>query len=215
VTGTVSTVTGTASTVTGTVSTVTGAGAAASSGFWTGSAPRSGCVVAKPSLQVDGGQPPPAADEPELDQAAGGPAVAPALEPELEQPPALWERDTVRTIVALPFMAAHLFARRRGPADAWMPDEDELDLMAGPLLNMANRYTVTRSLARFGDPVAFAAALGTYTTAESRRIARWRLEHAETAPMPDQDLDGLHVAASEPAGTGFRPWRPPVVADES
>jgi hypothetical protein len=171
-------------------------------------------VAKKPALDVDGGTPPPTAGDADPDQPLGPEAPPVDQPPGPEEAPPEWTRDTVRTIVALPFMAAHLFARRRGPADAWMPDEDELDLMVGPLLNMANRYTVTRAFARFGDPVAFAAAVGTYTTAESRRVALWRLEHgqpAEATPSPDEELHGLHVAADGPQAP--RPWRPPVVEE--
>jgi class 3 adenylate cyclase len=168
-------------------------------------------------LDVDGGTPPATdeRDDAEREHGAGQPAPPPIAEPGLEPPPPEWTRETVRTFVGLPFMVAHLYARRRGPADAWLPDDDELDLMVGPLLNMANRYAMSRSLARFGDPVAFAAAVGTYSTAESRRIALWRLEHAEGAePGPDADLGvGLGVHAGDAATP--RAWRPPNVPTES
>jgi hypothetical protein len=168
-----------------------------------------------PALDVDGGTAPAPVGDADQERPLGPDAPPVVQPPGLEEAPPEWTRDTVRTIVALPFMAAHLFARRRGPADAWMPDEDELDLMVGPLLNMANRYTATRAFARFGDPVAFAAAVGTYTTAESRRVALWRLEHAqpgEATPSPDEELHGLHVAADRVQAPP-RPWRPPVVEE--
>jgi hypothetical protein len=162
-----------------------------------------------PSLAVDGGTPPPPPDrdEPVEQQQPGAPPVV--QPPLVEELPDLWTSETIRTFVALPFMAAHLYARRRGPDDAWLPDESELDLMAGPLLNMANRYDMVRRLARFGDPVAFAAATGTYVTAESRRIALWRLEHeGPEPPAPDADLPaGVGVTeAAQPAPV--RPWKP-------
>jgi hypothetical protein len=174
--------------------------------------------VARPSLDVDGGQPPPPTaehgDEHGGEHGAAGPQPPPP-ELQLEASPE-WTRETVRTFVGLPFMVAHLYARRRGPDDAWMPDDGELELMTAPLVNMVNRYAATRALARFGDPVAFAAAVGTYTTAESRRIALWRLEHADAGdvpPMPDEELAGLHVAAETPPGA-VRAWRPPRVPAE-
>jgi hypothetical protein len=170
--------------------------------------------VARPRLDVDGGTDPPPAAEHGDEHGAEPPGPQPPPPPAELEPPPEWTRDTVRTFVGLPFMVAHLYARRRGPADAWMPDDDELDLMVGPLLNMANRYAMTRSMARFGDPVAFAAAIGTYSTAESRRIALWRLEHqaAEQAP-PDADLAGLGVTAADAASP--RAWRPPTIAPEA
>lgn len=188
------------------------------SGFSTGSEHRSGSAVAKSALEVDGGDPPAPQDaehgRPEPGLAEPQPLVQP-LAPELEE----WAPETVRTLVALPFMAAHLVARRRGPADAWMPDDEELELMAGPLLRMANRYSMLRALARFGDPIAFAAATGTYTVAESRRIALWRLQtDADAWEAPDADLAaaGLHVVAERPGEPAtVRPWRPPVVPEEA
>jgi hypothetical protein len=209
------------STVTGTVTRGRNLVPAGRSGFSTVSAHRSGSrgAVVRPRLDVDGGTDPPAVDEHGDQHGEHGEPGGPQPPPppvELEPPPE-WTRDTVRTFVGLPFMVAHLYARRRGPADAWMPDDAELDLMVGPLLNMANRYAMTRSLARFGDPVAFAAAVGTYTTAESRRVALWRLEHgqgAEPTPAPDADLAGLHVAA-EDAQAPVRAWRPPTIAGEA
>jgi hypothetical protein len=171
--------------------------------------------VGKSLLEVRGGEPPP--EEPDVDAAAqtapeAPPVVAPGL---VVEPPAEWSREAVETFVALPFMAAHLFARRRGPADAWMPDDAELDLMTAPLLNMANRYSLLRRFARFGDPLAFASAAGTYTVAESRRIARRRLENEGVPPAPDEEIGfaGLHVAAERTGGQSapVRPWRPPAV----
>jgi hypothetical protein len=175
--------------------------------------------VGKALLEVRGGEPPP--EEPDVDHAAQPtPEAPPVVAPGLVEPPAEWSREAVETFVALPFMAAHLFARRRGPADAWMPDDAELDLMAGPLLNMANRYSWLARFARFGDPLAFASAAGTYTVAESRRIARWRLENEGVPAAPDEEIGfaGLHVAAERPGGQSpppVRPWRPPVVPEEA
>ena len=185
--------------------------------------------MAKPLLEVDGGSAPPTGDEPRPRNGGGPGEEAPSppfVQAGVVEPPEEWSRETLKTIVALPFMAAHIVARRQGPPDAWMPDDDELDVMAGPLLGMANRYAMLRALARFGDPVAFTAAVGTYTVAESRRMTRWRLQYAEEIDegMEEEMIpEGLHVAAErpgarparEPVEAQVRPWRPPVVSEEA
>ena len=185
--------------------------------------------MARSLLEANGVIAPPADDEsrppggsaPSYDAAPPVQSAGSVDEPE-------WSRETLKTIVALPFMAAHIVARRQGPPDAWMPDDDELDLMTSPLLGMANRYSMLRALARFGDPVAFTAAVGTYTVAESRRIALWRLQYAEAYdPTAEEELlaAGLHVASEEPAARpqrapvtapgGVRAWKPPNLAEEA
>lgn len=184
--------------------------------------------MASHPLTINGGTPPPAADD-DRPQGAGGPLREEAPPASLVQSPTPveapeeWSRETLKTIVALPFMAAHIVARRQGPPDAWMPGDEELDLMTGPLLGMANRYAVLRALSRFGDPVAFTAAVGTYTVAESRRIAAWRLRYAEELPIEEElDLGGIVTTAGGPprtperppaASEGVRAWRPPAFDD--
>jgi hypothetical protein len=191
-------------------------------------------VAKSPTLKVDGGAPPVDADQDpdrvdELEPGAvhvdlGG--AADELEPG-------WSRETLRSLVAVPFLALHLLERRRGPADAWLPDDGELDVMATPLYNLVVRSVRLRPLARYGDGVAFTAATGTYVAGESRRIALWRVQHADGGePAPDADVAHLFTRPAEqpppsrhdepprPSGPppivvdDVRPWRPPSVPNQ-
>lgn len=186
--------------------------------------------MAKPTLKVDGGAPPADVDlDPDhvAEPAPGAVAVDLGADAELEPG---WSRETLRSLVAVPFLALHLLERRRGPADAWLPDDGELDVMATPLYNLVVRSVRLRPLARYGDGVAFAAATGTYVAGESRRIALWRVEYANAggAPAPDADVAHLFTRPAEarhdepprPSGPAVdvadvRPWRgPPTVPSE-
>jgi hypothetical protein len=188
-------------------------------------------VAKAPTLKVDGGAPPVDVDrDPDLVDELEPGAAHVDLGADLELEPG-WSRETLRSLVAVPFLALHLLERRRGPADAWLPDDGELDVMATPLYNLVVRSVRLRPLARYGDGVAFAAATGTYVAGESRRIALWRVEHVGGAePAPDADVAHLFTRAAEPQARheepprpsgpppivvdDVRPWRPPSVPSE-
>jgi hypothetical protein len=173
--------------------------------------------VSRPSLTVDGGRPPaPAAEREHGEEELEHGAVQVPLPETTDEDPG-WSYSTLKTLVSIPFMVAHVVASRQGPRDAWEPDAAELGVMVDPLYNMCQRYAVLRRLARFSDPIAFAAATGAYTKAESTRIARWRAEHGQGEPSiePDAELDGLGVTATRLDDTTMRTWRPPNLPTES
>jgi hypothetical protein len=186
--------------------------------------------VARPTLKVDGGAPPPPVDDvPDDADAPLEPGAVRLDDPgDVELEPG-WQRETIRSLVAVPFLALHLLERRRGPADAWLPDDGELDVMAVPLYNLVVRSVRLRPLAKYGDAIAFTTATGTYVAGESRRIAIWRAEYVPGEPIaPDADVSHLftrptepqprHDAPPQPSGppidVDVRPWRPPNVPPE-
>lgn len=133
--------------------------------------------------------PPPAPDEPAPD--SGG-----------------WDEDRVRMWLGVKGQALHGFLAVDPDSTEWIYTEQDLQMIAGPLARILNRYDATAALAEASDEASVAIGFGGYALrsyGERKAALRARRARQEQAPA-DVEVDQAFTAAGgEPDDE-----RPPV-----